>query len=141
MDWSVKVPSSVNAASQPSLSLSSAIWYAFRMICSLSIVDSSDVVARRVVELDVGGVEVLGQVCARAGARDEQDVRREVEQPGERELRRGRRQPCRQIGEHRVPQQLRARPPQRAERYERDVPSRAFVEDVPGSLVCQVEQG
>src|ERR1700678_187285 len=36
MDMSVKVPATVNAADQPAMSLSSAIWYALRTSCSLS---------------------------------------------------------------------------------------------------------
>jgi hypothetical protein len=36
MDMSVKVPSTVNAADQAAMSLSSAIWYALRTRCSLS---------------------------------------------------------------------------------------------------------
>jgi hypothetical protein len=47
-----------------------------------------------VVENHVGGPEVLGQVGTRPGSGDEQDVRREVEQPGERDLSRCRVQPC-----------------------------------------------
>src|SRR5262245_255314 len=49
--------------------------------------------AGRVVEPDVGGAEVFGEVRAGAGARDEQNVRGEVEQPGQRDLRCCRTQP------------------------------------------------
>jgi hypothetical protein len=38
--------------------------------------------AGRVAEPDVRGAEVVGEVGAGAGARDEQDVRGEVQQPG-----------------------------------------------------------
>ena len=89
--------------------------------------------AGRVVEPDVGGAEVLGEVGAGPGTRDEQDVRGEVEQPGERDLRRRRAQPRGQRGEHGVGEQpvpLLAGPAERAERHERDVAGLALGEDV-----------
>jgi hypothetical protein len=99
--------------------------------------------AGRVVEIDTGGAEVLGEMSARAGSRYEQDVRCEIEQPGEGDLGRRRAQPCRQRGEHGTPEHLVPHltgPSQRAERNEGDVPFRAFHEDVQGSLICQVEE-
>jgi hypothetical protein len=61
--------------------------------------------AGRVVEPDVGGAEVLSEVGAGAGTRNEQDIRGEVEQPGERDLRRRRAKPYGQRGEHGVGEQ------------------------------------
>src|SRR6266566_1216604 len=70
MDSSVKVPSAVKSAIQPATSLSSAIWYALRMIFSFSYISSSpsrsgETVLRdpgRLVGAGVGqdGGEVLG---------------------------------------------------------------------------------
>jgi hypothetical protein len=99
--------------------------------------------AGRVVEPDAGGAEVLGEVGAGAGPRDQQDVRGEVQQPGERDLRRRRAQPRGQRGQHGIGEQLAshlAGQAQRAERHERDVPRRALGEDVRGVLVGQVEE-
>src|SRR5580700_7244133 len=56
----------------------------------------------RVVEPDVAGAEVLGQVDAGAGAGDEQDVGGEVQQPGERDLHRRRAQPRGRRSQHGV---------------------------------------
>jgi hypothetical protein len=50
--------------------------------------------AGSVVEVELGGVEVLGEVGAGVGAGGEQDVRGEVEQPGECDLRWCRAQSC-----------------------------------------------
>ena len=44
--------------------------------------------------MEAGGGEVFGEMRARPGSGDEQDVRREVEQPGEGDLGRGRVQPA-----------------------------------------------
>ena len=97
--------------------------------------------AGRVVKFDVGGGEVLGEMSARAGSRDEQDVRCEVEQPGEGHLGRGGVQPDRERGKHGTAEQAAVRltgPAQRTERNEGDAPLRAFREDVDGPLVRQV---
>ena len=99
--------------------------------------------AGRVVEPDAGGAEVLGEVGAGAGPGDEQDVRGEVQQPGERDLHRRRAQPRGQRGQHGIGEQPAPHPAgqaQRAERHERDVPRRALGEDVRGALVGQVEE-
>ncbi len=80
---------------------------------------------------------------AGAGARDQQDVRREVQQPGERDLHRRRAQPCRDIGQHGVGEQPAPRlagHAQRAERHERYAARLALGEDVPGPLVGHVEE-
>ena len=74
---------------------------------------------------------------------DEQDVRREVEQPGERDLSRCCVQPCPQRGQHRGGEQVPAHvagPAQGRERDEGDLPAGALGEHVRGSLVGQVEE-
>src|SRR6266542_230647 len=99
--------------------------------------------AGRVVEPDVRGAEVLGEMGPGAGPRDEQDVRGEAQQPGERDLRRRRIEPYGQRGEHGVGEQpvpYLAWPAQRAERYESDVPRLALGEEVRRPLVGQVEE-
>jgi epsilon-lactone hydrolase len=96
-----------------------------------------------VVKQHIGRREVLGQVDARAGSGDEQDVRRETEQPGERDLRRCRLQPCPQRREHGTGEQVGAGgtgQAQRTERDEGDVTPGALGQHVGRALVTQIEQ-
>jgi epsilon-lactone hydrolase len=96
-----------------------------------------------VVKRHVGRCEVLGQVDAGPGSRDQQDVRCETEQPGERDLGRRRVQPRSQRGQDRAGEQVVAGGSWQAERTERDEGDGtfgAFGQHVGRPLVTQVEQ-
>ena len=87
--------------------------------------------------------DVLGQMLAGPGAGDEQDVGREVEQPGQRDLRRGRTQARAEVGEDGTREDGvldAAWPAQRAERHECDALRGAFVQEVERALIGEVEQ-
>src|ERR1700676_4288829 len=95
------------------------------------------------VDSDSAGSDVLGQMLAGAGAGDEQDVRRQVEQPGECDLRRSRSQTPAQLGEHGTGEDgvlNAAWPAEGTERDERDSQGAAFVEEIEGALIGKVEQ-
>jgi hypothetical protein len=96
-----------------------------------------------VVESHAGGTKVLGQMGTRPGAGDKQDVRCEVEQPGERHLYRCRAQSYPKRGEHGAGEQVVPHvtgPSQGAEGDEGDLLFRALGENVRGVLVGQVEE-
>src|SRR5471032_1184184 len=76
-----------------------------------------------IIESDVRGGEILGEMLVSTGPRDQQDVRGQFEEPREGELGRGRAQSSGHGSQRRVSEQPASRfvrPAERAERYERD---------------------
>jgi hypothetical protein len=94
--------------------------------------DAVQLAQRFVVKPDVLGGQVVPQVSYRAGPRDEQHVRGQLQQPLQRDLRLRGAKAGRRPGYHRAAQHgvvPAARPAERAERHERDPAAKALLQD------------